>query len=68
MAALRLAADDPESRVMRIRSLRFDLLTVSARLTRFSRKITLRFAGTPAWVGRVIRLLEAFPCRVQPTG
>lgn len=68
MAALRAAAEDPEDRVVRLRSLRFNLLNASARITRFSRKITLRFAGTQAWVDRVRILLEAFPCRVQPTG
>jgi hypothetical protein len=68
MAALRAADADPEGRVARVRRLRFNLLLSSARLTSFSRKITLRFAGTRAWVGRMIRLLDAFPCRVQPTG
>jgi hypothetical protein len=68
MAGLRAAAADPEDRVARVKSLRFNLLLVSARLTRFSRKITLRFAGTCAWVARLLRLLAAFPCRVQPTG
>ena len=68
MAALRLDAADPEDRMMRVRSLRFNLLLVSARLNRFSLKITLRFAGTHARGVRVLRLLEAFPCRVQPTG
>ena len=68
MAGLRAAAAEPEDRVARVKSLRFNLLLVSARLTRFSRKITLRFAGTRAWVDRLLRLLEAFPCRVQPTG
>jgi hypothetical protein len=68
MAALRAAAKEPEDRVVRLKSLRFNLLNASARITRFSRKITLRFAGTQAWVDCVRRLLEAFPCRVQPTG
>ncbi len=67
-AALRAAAVEPEERVARVKSLRFNLLPVSARLTRFSRKITLRFAGSRAWVDRILRLPDAFPCRVQPTG
>jgi hypothetical protein len=67
-AALRAAAVEPEDRVARVKSLRFNLLPVSARLTRFSRKITLRFAGSRAWVDRILRLPDAFPCRVQPTG
>lgn len=68
MAGLRAAAAESEDRVARVKSLRFNLLLVSARLTRFSRKITLRFAGPRSWVDRLLRLLEAFPCRVQPTG
>lgn len=68
MAGLRAAAAEPEDRVVRVKSLRFNLLLVSARLTRFSRKITLRFAATRAWLDRILRLLAAFPCRVQPTG
>jgi hypothetical protein len=54
--------------VARIKTLRFEFLTAGARLTRFSRKITLRFAASREWVARIIRLLAAFPCRVQPTG
>ena len=68
MADLRAAAAEPEGRVARVKSLRFNLLLVSARLTRFSRKITLRFARPRAWVDRLLRMLKAFPCRVQPTG
>lgn len=67
-AALRAAAPTPELRAARIKTLRFEFLMASARLTRFSRKITLRFVAPQAWVARVIRLLSAFPCRVQPTG
>ena len=67
-AALRSAADDPDKGCARIKSMRFDLLRASARLTRFSRKITLRFSGTKEWVARILRLLKAFPCKVQPTG
>ena len=67
-AAVRSTADDPDRRCARIKSMRFDLLRASARLTRFSRKITLRFAGTKEWVARILKLLEAFPCKVQPTG
>jgi hypothetical protein len=68
MAALRAATSDPELRVARVKRLRYHLLTAGARLTRFSRKITLRFAATRAWVAMIRRLLAAFPCRVQPTG
>jgi hypothetical protein len=67
-SALRSAAPDPELRGARVKSLRYHFLTASARLTRFSRKITLRFAGTRAWIAMIRRLLAAFPCRVQPTG
>ncbi len=67
-AALRAAAPTPELRVARIKTLRFEFLTVGTRLTRFSRKITLRFAASQAWITRMLRLLMAFPCRVQPTG
>jgi hypothetical protein len=68
LAALRAAAPDPELRVARVKRLRFCLLVVGARLTRFSRKITLRFAAPRSWVVMIRRLLAAFPCRVQPTG
>jgi hypothetical protein len=68
MAALRAAAPDPELRVARVKRLRYGLLLAGARLTRFSRKITLRFAASRAWVAMIRRLLAAFPCRVQPTG
>lgn len=68
MAALRAAAPDPELRVARVKRLRYCLLLAGARLTRFSRKITLRFAASRPWVAMIRRLLSAFPCRVQPTG
>ena len=68
MAALRAAAPDPELRVARVKRLRYCLLLAGARLTRFSRKITLRFAASREWVAMIRRLLAAFPCRVQPTG
>jgi hypothetical protein len=68
MAALRAAAVDPELRVARIKRVRYHLLLVGARLARFSRKITLRFAAPRAWVTMIRQLLAAFPCRVQPTG
>jgi hypothetical protein len=67
-AALRAAAPTPELRAARIKTLRFEFLTTGARLTRFSRKITLRFAASREWIARIIRLLAAFPCRIQPTG
>jgi len=68
LAALRAAAPDPELRVARVKRLRYALLLAGARLTRFSRKITLRFAASREWVTMIRRLLAAFPCRVQPTG
>jgi len=68
MAGLRAAAPDPEARAVRVKSLRYNILLVGARLTRFSRKITLRFAAPRVWVGRLLHILAAFPCRVQPTG
>lgn len=68
MAAMRAAAAEPELRVARVKTLRFQCLFASARLTRFSRKITLRFAAPRTWVDRICRLLAAFPCRIQPTG
>jgi hypothetical protein len=68
LAALRAAAPEPELRVARVKTLRYQFLLVGVRLTRFSRKITLRFAAPRAWVDRMRRLLEAFPCRIQPTG
>ena len=67
-AALRAAVPAPELADARLKRLRFHLFTVGARLTRFSRKITLRFAATRAWIAQLLRLFEAFPCRVQPTG
>ena len=68
LSALRAAAPDPELSNAQIKRLRYRLLLVGARLTRFSRKITLRFAAPRAWVTMIRRLLAAFPCRVQPTG
>ena len=67
-SALRAAAPDSELTTARIKRLRYRLLTVGARLSRFSRKITLRFAAPRAWIGMILRLFKAFPCRVQPTG
>jgi hypothetical protein len=64
-AALRAAEPEPEARVARVRTVRYHLLLPGARLSRFSRKVTLRFAASRA---RIARVLEAFPCRVQPTG
>jgi hypothetical protein len=68
MAAIRAAAPDPELRVARVKRLRYCLLLAGARLTRFSRKITLRFAASREWIAMIRRLLAAFPCRIQPTG
>jgi hypothetical protein len=68
LSALRAATPDPELQVARIKRLRYHLLLVGARLARFSRKITLRFAAPRAWIAKIRRLLDAFPCRVQPTG
>ena len=68
MAALRAAAPEADLRTARIKRLRYRLLTAGARLSRLSRKIVLRFAAPRAWVAMILRLLNAFPCRVQPTG
>lgn len=68
LSALRAASPDPELSSARIKRLRYRLLLVGARLTRFSRTITLRFAASRSWVAMIRRLLAAFPCRVQPTG
>ena len=68
LSALRAAAPDPDLSGARIKRLRYRLLLVGARLTRFSRTITLRFAASRQWVTMIRRLLAAFPCRVQPTG
>lgn len=67
IAAIRAADPDPEGRTRRVRSVRFQVLTVGARFARLSRKIVLRFAAPKEWVKRILKLLEAFPCRVQPT-
>lgn len=67
-AALRAAEAEPEARVARVRTVRYHLLLPGARLSRFSRKITLRFAASKERIARVLRVLAAFPCRVQPTG
>jgi hypothetical protein len=67
-AALRAAAPDPDLADARLKRLRLRLLTAGARLTRFSRKITLRFAAPRAWIAHLLQLLRAFPCRIQPTG
>lgn len=67
-SALRLTEDHAAKRVVSIKSIRFDLFTNSARCTRFSRKITLRFSGEESWIKRVMKLLKAFPVRVQATG
>jgi hypothetical protein len=45
LSALRAASSDPALGVARIKRLRFHLLFVGARIARFSRKITLRFAA-----------------------
>jgi hypothetical protein len=68
MAALRAAEADPEARVARVRTVRYHLLLLGARLTRFSRKITLRFAATQERIARILHVLKAFPCKIQPTG
>ncbi len=67
-AALRAAEPEPESRVARVRTVRYHLLLLGARLSRFSRKVTLRFAASRERIARILHVLEAFPCRVQPTG
>ncbi len=54
-AALRAAAPDPELADARIKRLRFRLLTAGVRMTRFSRKITLRFAAPKTWIDQVLR-------------
>ena len=68
LSALRAAAPQTDLNTARIKRLRYHLLLVGARLARFSRKITLRFAAPRAWITMIRQLLAAFPCRVQPTG
>jgi hypothetical protein len=67
-SALRSALPDPEMKTARIKRLRFNFFNVSARLTRFSRKITLRFAKDSGWIKALLKVFKAFPCRIQPTG
>lgn len=67
-AALRAAESEPEARVARVRTVRYHLLLLGARLSRFSRKFTLRFAASKKRIMRILRVLGSFPCRVQPTG
>ncbi len=67
-AALRAAEPEPEARMARARAVRCHLLLPGARLSRFSHRITLRFAASKERIARVLRVLTAFPCRVQPTG
>jgi hypothetical protein len=67
-AALRAAEPEPEARVVRVRTVRYHLLLLGARLSRFSRKFTLRFAASKKRITRILRVLGSFPCRVQPTG
>ncbi len=66
--AFRMAIDDPDLRTARIKRLRFCYFTVTARVTRFSRKMTLRFAKCKEWVKKLLKILKKFPCRIQPTG
>jgi hypothetical protein len=68
LAALRAADPEPEGRARRVRGVRYQWLQVGARLSRLSRKIVLRFAAPKEWIARVLNILKAFPCRVQPTG
>jgi len=68
LSALRAAAPEPEMATARIKRLRYRLLRVGARISRLSRKIVLRFAAPRSWIVMLRRLLDAFPCRVQPTG
>ncbi len=67
-SALRTATTEPEVKTARIKKLRFRYLTVTARVTRFSRKMTLRFAAGTPWIKELLKIFKAFPCRVQPTG
>jgi len=67
-SALRSAVSDPQMKTARIKRLRFNFFNASARLTRFSRKITLRFAKDSGWIKALLKIFKAFPCRVQPTG
>lgn len=66
--AFRMASDDPDVRTARIKRLRFRYFTVTSRITRFSRKMTLRFAKSKEWIKELLSILKNFPCRIQPTG
>ncbi len=66
-SALRMATTEPEMKTARIKKIRFRYLTVTARVTRFSRKMTLRFAARNTWIKTLLAILKAFPCRIQPT-
>lgn len=67
-SAIRASSTEIEIKTARIKRLRLDYLRVTVRLTRFSRKITMRYAATKEWIAKIRNLLAAFPCRYRPTG
>ena len=67
-SALRSASTGPDMKTARIKRLRFTFFRVGAQITRFSRKMTVRFAAGRAWIANLLKIFKAFPCRIQPTG
>lgn len=67
-SALRAATSELDMKKAHIKKLRFRYLTITARITRFSRKMTLRFAACQNRIKALLASLKAFPCRIQPTG
>ena len=67
-SAIRAVLPDSDLRTARLKALRFHLFQVAARVVRDSRKITVRFAASPAWMNCQRTFAKHFPCRIQPTG
>jgi hypothetical protein len=67
-SALRAAAPDPQFRTARVKRLRFHFFTVTGRIVRDRRKISLRLAAPRKWIAMIIRLFELFPLRTVSTG
>ena len=65
---LRRAWADEALRTAKLKRVRFEIFTVTGRVIRDGRKISLRLSASKDWIANFIALFEAFPLVTRATG
>jgi len=66
--ALRRNWPDESLRTAKLKRLRFEIFSVTGRITRDRRKISLRLAASKTWIRRLVRFFQSFPLITRSTG